>query len=37
MVKAIAINLIISFLKKHPNDTDLGRELRKYFKNEYNV
>ena len=37
MVKAIAINLLISFIRKYPNDTDLGREIRKYIKETYGV
>ena len=37
MVKAIAISVITFFLKKYPNDEELGREIRKYFRDNYGI
>ena len=37
MVKAISIKLILGFLKKYPNDAELGKAIRAYIEDTYGI
>ena len=36
-VKAIGITTLVNIVKDNPNDTDLGKALRKYLKDNFGI